>query len=136
MMKTSIPKMHLPEKQRICPGSDFPSLLAVAAGCFCLPVALATGAPMLEGVVWEEDFESGSVAGWESYPSFQDTAYDFTLYPGRYIGPGELRGNIFSGGITIPPWVSRPLRELVKTAITLCGATNPRECRANGLACG
>lgn len=103
MMKTSIPKMHLPEKQRICPGSDFPSLLAVAAGCFCLPVALATGAPMLEGVVWEEDFESGSVAGWESYPSFQDTAYDFTLYPGRYIGPGELRGNIFSGGDYYPP---------------------------------
>jgi hypothetical protein len=58
---------------------------------------------LLEAIVWEENFESGTTSGWESYPPFQDTAYDFTIYPGRFIDPAELRGGVFSGGEHYPP---------------------------------
>lgn len=57
---------------------------------------------LLEPLVWSEDFESGTTAGWESYPPFEDTAYDFTLFPGRYIPPEEVRGGIQSSGEAYP----------------------------------
>lgn len=63
---------------------------------------LRAGDLLLEDHVWQEDFESGTTAGWESYPPFEDTAYDFTLFPGWYIGPEEPRGGIMSSGEAYP----------------------------------
>ena len=77
------------------------SLLAVF---LAFPMAVSGSCPdLLEDFVWEEDFESGTTSGWESYPPFQDTAYDFTIYPGSFIDPSELRGTTFSGGEYYPP---------------------------------
>jgi hypothetical protein len=64
--------------------------------------ASASG-PLIHPGEWKEDFESGTTAAWESYPPFEDTAYDFTLYPARLIPKEELRGSIFSGGEAYPP---------------------------------
>lgn len=90
------------------------AVLLTAAGCLYLPRgvpdAMVDGGPLLEAYTWQEDFESGSTSGWESYPPFQDTAYDFTIYPGYYRAPEELRGNIFSGGEFYAPSGIRPPR--------------------------
>lgn len=72
------------------------------ASILALPMGLLATQPILEPYQWQEDFESGTTEAWESYPPFQDTAYDFTIYPGRYVPPNELRGNIFSGGEAYP----------------------------------
>lgn len=93
MMKNPSPRRHPSLASCIAAAS------AVLIPAMMTPIhAMDNQAPLLEPVVWTEDFESGTVAGWESYPPFQDTAYDFTLFPGRLIGPGELRGSIFSAG--------------------------------------
>jgi len=36
--------------------------------------------PLLDDYTFKEDFENGSVASWSSYPPFQDTAYDPTIW--------------------------------------------------------
>ncbi|MCD6307980.1 MAG: hypothetical protein J7M24_03175, partial [Candidatus Latescibacteria bacterium] len=40
--------------------------------------------------VYREDFESGELRGWASYPPCQDTAYNPFVYPGK-ITPGDER---------------------------------------------
>ena len=39
--------------------------------------------PYLRPVVYREDFESGELNGWASYPPCQDTAYNPYVYPGK-----------------------------------------------------
>lgn len=38
-----------------------------------------------EPYTYRQDFESGEVAAWSSYPPTQDTAYDLFLYPGKIM---------------------------------------------------
>ena len=44
--------------------------------------------PVLEPFTYQEDFETGELRGWASYPLWQDTAFDPWLRP-RAIVPGD-----------------------------------------------
>ncbi|MCE5249888.1 hypothetical protein LLG96_06670, partial [bacterium] len=43
-------------------------------------ISAAYGAPVLEDCIYTEDFESGAVGPWASYPPSQDTAYDPSIH--------------------------------------------------------
>nr|HPO09915.1 hypothetical protein [bacterium] len=73
----------------------------VCLACFILPV-LAEENPTLVPYMWREDFETGTVNGWSSYPPFQDTAYDFSLLCGYYREPYSFQGYVASGEFFFP----------------------------------
>lgn len=68
----------------------------------------AASADLLLDKTWGEDFESGTISGWESYPAFEDTAYDFTILPGRYHDRYALQGYIGSGEFFYPVDLAPP----------------------------
>lgn len=62
----------------------------------------AASADLLLDRTWSEDFEIGTISGWESYPAFEDTAYDFTILPGHNRDRYTLQGFVGSGEFFYP----------------------------------
>ncbi len=81
----------------------------------CIILLLAVGrsqaaqeVPALKDCTWSEDFENGTISGWDSYPAFEDTAFDFTIIPGHYRPRYHLQGNITSGEYYYPVDLAPP----------------------------
>lgn len=66
------------------------------------------GDPLLVDETWTEDFESGTISGWFSYPLFEDTAFDFTIVPGSWHPRNHLQGYLESGNYTYPVDLAPP----------------------------
>ncbi|MCE5228463.1 heparinase II/III-family protein [bacterium] len=64
--------------------------------------------PILLDGTWGEDFEIGTISGWESYPAFEDTGYDYTILPGRYHDRYDLQGFVGSGEFFYPVDLAPP----------------------------
>lgn len=81
---------------------------------FCLATILAGAAgasaqaPALQDTLWTEDFENGTSCGWDSYPAFEDTAFDFTLISGRFLPRYHLQGFLQSGEFFYPVDIAPP----------------------------
>lgn len=73
-----------------------------AVSVICSGVMPAHSADLLVDKTWSEDFESGTISGWESYPAFEDTAYDFTILPGRFRDRYTQQGFVGSGEFFYP----------------------------------
>ncbi len=78
------------------------SSLLLSAALTPAATAAAAGDPLLAPVTWREDFESGDISGWGSYPAFEDTAFDFTILPGRHRPASHLQGFVASGEYFYP----------------------------------
>ncbi|MEN6624812.1 MAG: heparinase II/III family protein [Candidatus Sumerlaeia bacterium] len=68
----------------------------------------ASGNPALKDATWTEDFENGTSCGWDSYPAFEDTAFDFTLISGRFMPRYHLQGYLQSGEFFYPVDIAPP----------------------------
>ncbi|MEX2585364.1 MAG: heparinase II/III family protein, partial [Balneolaceae bacterium] len=84
--------------------SPFLILLLILSSCTSSNDSLPgeAGSALLVAEPWYEDFESGTVSSWFSYPPFQDTAFDFTLIPGWHRPASHLRGYTDSGNYNYP----------------------------------
>ncbi|MEN6627828.1 MAG: heparinase II/III family protein [Candidatus Sumerlaeia bacterium] len=92
-------------------------ILAILA--LCIWSATATAADLLVSATWSEDFESGTISGWESYPAFEDTAYDFTILPGHYHDRYKLQGYVGSGEFFYPVDLAAPTGTTTNTTYLL-----------------
>lgn len=64
--------------------------------------------PALLPAMWESNFENGHIDAWSSYPPFEDTAYDFTIFPGSYKPKSYLQGYLASGERFFPVELAPP----------------------------
>ena len=62
-------------------------------------------------IVYREDFETGELRAWASYPPCQDTAYDPFAYPGK-IRPDDDGTCLVA--VKYPPWNETQLLGAVK----------------------
>jgi hypothetical protein len=85
-------------------------LFLIALTVICLSPGVIASQPALIEAQWTEGFEGGNTAGWSSYPPFEDTAYDYTLLPGRYRPIEQLVGFFASGEYYLPPELPPPER--------------------------
>ncbi|MCE5230288.1 heparinase II/III family protein [bacterium] len=81
--------------------------------------AADSGAPALQDATWSEDFENGTSCGWDSYPAFEDTAFDFTLISGRFLPRYHLQGYLQSGEFFYPVGVTPPGNDSANTRYLL-----------------
>ena len=82
--------------------------LALAALLAAARPAPAADAPLLVETTWVKNFEGGDIDGWSSYPPFEDTAYDFTIIPGKYRDRYDLQGYVGNGEYFYPTDVAPP----------------------------
>lgn len=81
---------------------------------FSLPILISSleaafqDRPALIETTWSSTFEEGTIDGWFSYPPFEDTAYDFTIFPGSYRPRYELQGYVGSGELLYPVDLAPP----------------------------
>ncbi len=70
--------------------------------------AAAAAPPALVPTNWSANFDNGTISGWESYPAFEDTAYDFTILPGSFRPRYHVQGFVASGEYFYPVDLAPP----------------------------
>ncbi len=96
--------------------TSFPRTLAILLFAFSfLPIGgLAQDGDAVDLALlpaeWTSDFEKGHIDAWFSYPPHEDTAYDFTIFPGSYKPKYYLQGFLSSGERAFPVDLAPPPR--------------------------